>query len=88
MKIFKYKLEITDHQTIEMPFNASILTVQMQNGSPRLWAIVDETSTSWQKYYFRTYGTGHDLDDDYETQDYIGTYQVQGLVFHVFKENL
>lgn len=33
-KIYKYRIEVTDDQNIEMPVGAKILTVQTQNGVP------------------------------------------------------
>lgn len=41
-RIFKYQLEITDRQTILLPHDAEILSVQVQNQKPCLWAKVDE----------------------------------------------
>lgn len=84
-KIFKYPLETTDHQEVEMPIASVILCVQVQHGIPCLWAMVNtDPELAKEKRKVRICGTGHDVDDhpDY----YVGTYQLQGgaLVFHVF----
>lgn len=84
--IWKFKLEITDIQTISMPVGAEILCVQMQGSDPCLWAIVtDHESIPKMNITLRTYGTGHPIDSTKE--QYIGTYQSMSgqLVFHVFK---
>lgn len=85
--IYKYPLEITDRQEIEMPREARILAVQVQNNVPCLWAVVD-TELPLKERIFDTFGTGNPVDNYINyTHNYIGTYQVRGgsLVFHVFE---
>ncbi len=85
--IWKFPIEVTDIQTIEMPVKAQILTVQVQHNRPFLWAMVNS-------YYpiesrkIRIFGTGHDLSQE-DASKYIGTFQVDGgnLVFHVFDQS-
>lgn len=82
MRIYKYPLEITDEQEIEMPEAAKILTVQVQNNIPCIWARVNPEGRLI-KYKVYMYGTGHECP--YYTDDrYIGTFQYGPLVFHVF----
>ena len=83
--IYKYKLEVTADQTIEMPNGAEMLTVQVQAGIPCLWAKVN-TENPVHKYKFKTHGTGHPLDKDFNGL-YIGTYQLYNgtLAFHVWQ---
>lgn len=82
--IWKYPLEITDVQTIMMPVDAAVLTVQVQNDQPCIWAMVYTDSEKVQKTV-RMYGTGHPIDT---MGVWVGTFQVQGgrFVFHVFVE--
>lgn len=40
-RIYKYPIETVDQQQVKMPDGAQILTVQVQNGKPCLWAMVD-----------------------------------------------
>jgi hypothetical protein len=66
-----------------MPEGAEILTVQMQNGEPCLWALVDaHLPTTNRKILIR--GTGHDASG---VGRYISTFQMKGgaLVFHAFE---
>lgn len=82
-KIFKYPLQVTDQQTIKMPYGAKVLCVQVQDGTPCLWALVDPTVESVD-HFVNTVGTGHPTNQ--VAENYVGTYQLQGgaLVFHVF----
>lgn len=81
--IWKFPFPIEDHFKIEMPKDAVILTVQMQNGKACIWAIVNPNEEKEDKY-FRLFGTGQpNLLHYYK---YIGTFQMeQGtLVWHLF----
>lgn len=83
-KIYKYPLKIIDRQNIMMPEGAQILTVQMQGGTPCLWALVDpEVSSIPETFFLR--GTGHSSEGEGEAR-YISTFQMNegALVFHVF----
>ena len=84
MRIWKYTLEITDRQTVQMPAGAQVLAVQMQGDAPQLWAIVNESESVEEPRAFAIYGTGHPLPDD--PGKYIATFQLSGIPFvgHVF----
>lgn len=83
--IYKYKLELKDEQEIVMPALANILCVQMQNGSPHIWAQLD-SNASPQTRTIGIFGTGNPIPP-YKNMYYIGTFQIHGagLVFHVFE---
>ena len=81
--IWKYTLNITDHQAINIPINEELLSVQIQHGQPQLWALVDPEEER-SEVFIRIYGTGHSIDQ--ENLEYIDTFQAGPLVFHVFKE--
>lgn len=83
--IFKYALEVTDTQTVDLPADAVILTVQLQNGDPMLWALIDADTTQGQTRKIHIYGTGHPIRD--RLGRYLSTFQMQNgrLVFHVFE---
>jgi hypothetical protein len=86
MTIWKYRLQLIDEQVIAMPSGAHILTIQMQNGSPHIWALVNPEKPETPRH-FATYGTGHEVSAASQAGDFIGTYQLinGGLVFHVFE---
>lgn len=70
-----------------MPFNSTILDVQIQNDYPMLWVMVD-SSTEERKRVIFTCSTGEDVPFDVlklNINKYIGTYQnSKGFVGHVF----
>jgi hypothetical protein len=87
-RVFKYSLEVTDEQTIELPRNTKILCVQTQNGFPQLWALIDDEEKRMKKVIIAIHGTGHPIDnDEVLDREYISTFQLSNgsLVFHVFK---
>ena len=84
-RIFKYPLKITDLQKISMPKDSTLLTVQVQNGIPCLWALVD-TDKETEERFIGIIGTGNLVPKG--ILRYIGTFQ--GLennwfVGHVFE---
>lgn len=85
MTIWKFPLEVTDSQVIKIPEINRPLTVQSQDGTPCLWAVVDPDSPR-TKIRVLTFGTGH--PGVTAEMNYVATYQLRngGLVFHVFVE--
>ena len=85
MRIWKWTLIPTDRQTIEMPVEAKLLTVQMQGEMPQLWALCDEATIYKRERHIAIYGTGNPMPDD--PGEYIATFQMHGgsLVFHAFE---
>jgi len=81
--IFKYPIQIADDFTLDMPGGARILTVQLQNGNPYIWAIVEDT-IPLLTYSFRVIGTGNPFSPDYRDR-YIGTVQTGPFVWHIFE---
>ena len=82
--IWKYRLELTDTQTIEVPEGFQFLTVQVQGGETCLWALVNPDQPK-QKINVSIYGTGNPIEST-GGEEYIGTYQHIGgaFVIHVF----
>ena len=81
-RIYKYNLEMVDHQKIRMPLGATILSVQEQFGVLMFWAIVEERPLVFRKIHIL--GTGFKFDGS--PGKYIGTAQAQSgaYVWHVF----
>ena len=83
--IYKYRLNIIGVQEIEMPLNAQILSVQMQDRDITLWALVN-TELRPVLRCFRVCGTGYDIrDKEHERLTHIGTVQSASFVLHVFE---
>lgn len=83
--IWKFPLEVRGNQVLEMPAGSLILTVQVQDLRPCLWAEVDDKTPLREHVPVHTLGTGHQLMDGSHWQ-YVGTYQMEGgnLVWHVY----
>ena len=84
-KIYKYGLNWSDWQTIEMPVDACFLSIQVQNGRTYLWAKVDADNANETRTII-TKATGEEFDDT--NLAYAGTYlnTDTGIVGHVFEE--
>lgn len=84
IQIWKFPLPVEDVVDIKMPAGAELLCVQLQNGSPCLWAKVDVKSTPTARRFY-VVGTGHPMP--VKAKNYVGTFQLSGgqLVFHVFE---
>ncbi len=82
--IFKYPLRIEDEQTFAVPVGTRALSVQFQDNSLCLWAMVEADSVHVTAGV-SIRGTGHPCDD-LDSENYIGTVQQEdiGLVWHVF----
>lgn len=69
---------------VHMPPAATVLTVQMQDGLPALWAVCDTTTRELETRRFRIYATGEPLPP--APGRYVSTVQdLNGLVWHVFE---
>ena len=86
VKIFKYPVSITDSFTLDMPKGADILSFQIQEGNPYIWALVNPEAEI-EKRTFRLAGTGHPIEELPLDLFFIGTVQMVGgnLVWHLFE---
>lgn len=82
-RVFKYGLDIVDEQIIRAPRDWHPLSVQLQNGQPMLWALVDDSALEVEHHVF-VHGTGHHVH--HLAEEFVSTFQLSdmGLVFHVF----
>ena len=78
--IYKYELTSQD-ASMKLPKGAEILTVQIQDGRPMLWALVDPDNVLEDRV-ISTVGTGWEVEDNMK---YICTYMEGYLVWHVFE---
>lgn len=86
--IFKYPAPIEDRFVLKLPASAEILSVQVQDGEPQVWALVLPDALKVVRR-FAWIGTGHAHPETFwEDLTYVGTVQLQGgaLVFHLFEE--
>lgn len=84
-RIFKYTLEITSDQTVQMPQGAWILSVANQGGNLCLWAMVD-IDCNLHPRHIEVIGTGHRVVQDMGVErTFIGTVLINQFVWHVFE---
>jgi hypothetical protein len=87
--VYKYDLPAIgageDTFEVILPEDARLLTVQLQYGEPKLWALVN-TEREPVPHLIRVAGTGHPLDAGY-LHSYLGTVQMADgrFVFHYFE---
>lgn len=81
--IWKFQVEISDSQAIDMPKGSRLLSCQPQNGRLCLWATVDPEAPKVPRLIIIK-GTGHPIDDLPMT--FVDTAVCNGgsLVWHVF----
>ena len=87
MQIWKYPIEATGEQILEVPKGAIFLTVQTQRGTPQIWALCEPDEPK-ERRMIAMYGTGHLIPSN--PGKYIGTFQIGDgkLVFHIFEPEL
>lgn len=87
--IYKYPLQVTDKQVLWLPWGFKILTLQVQNEVPCIWAEVNPNEKINVPVSLCTIGTGYTLvTENKYSLEYIGTYQLNkgALVLHVHQE--
>lgn len=82
--VYKWPVDPNDEITLNIPKGAEILTFQMQDDVPTLWALVDPEAETEQRH-FQLAGTGHPIDE--AEVGYIDSIQMMGgqPVFHLFE---
>ena len=83
-KIYKYELPLCPGVVTTIRNKIfQFLDVQMQNGKPMLWVMVDPEATIEEPTYIMAFGTGWELPNDADR--YIGSLQDgEGYVWHYF----
>ena len=85
--IYKYPLEITDRQVIEIPAGSEILSAQMQRGQLCLWVLVHTYEAPRHRDVY-IFGTGNPIPQGFDRGYclFVGTVQQGPLVWHIFIE--
>lgn len=82
--VYKYDIPSFKASEIQMPEGAQILSLQVQDGRPRIWALVNPEARPKARE-FMVVGTGHEIER--ENIRHIGTWQQMdgALVWHLFE---
>jgi hypothetical protein len=83
--IYKYPIEITDEQTVNMPTGAQVLSAQMQGTQLCIWALVEVGNINCDRRV-RIFGTGNTVKLDGNWK-FVDSVQERIFVWHVFVEN-
>lgn len=87
LSIWKFPLTIAEGQTVRVPRHSQLLTVQLQHGTPQLWAVCDTESKDYEYIKIWVRGTGNQIEEEARAiWQYLGTVQVQDgdRVWHFF----
>jgi len=84
--IWKFPIKSIGNDALEMPLGASVLTVQVQNEIPVIWARVDPEQPKVRRRVWIAVTGGRIELPVIEDSDYIGTFQLHDgrFVGHVF----
>ena len=82
--IWKWPLSVADSQMVDMHRVRQLLTVQLQDGKPTLWAVINPFTVK-QQVEIRCYGTGNGNPSPEDA--YLGTVQINGFVWHFFERS-
>ena len=85
-EVWKYPLPIADWCEHSVPVGAKVLHIAAQDDVPCVWMEVEPETPHSETKRFRTYGTGHRMDN--VAQTYLGTYLLvnDAMVFHVYEQ--
>jgi hypothetical protein len=88
--IYKYEIPVEDEFILDLPLDSEVLCVQVQKGKPYIWVSCDYHTVSacpplGRNRNFCLRGTGFVFEDKSNTERYIGTFQFDGFVGHLFE---
>lgn len=84
-RIFKYPIRAVYTQDLQLPAGSKILSVENQDETIVLYALVEDSNDIMQSHQIIIHGTGHPADDVLEAT-FVGTVKMHNgrLMFHVF----
>lgn len=83
--VWKYPVPAANTFTVEMPKDAKVLSMQVYEGTPQMWALVDPDAPRISRRFFITEtNINHIIYDD---DHFIGTFFMMGgsLALHLFE---
>ncbi len=85
-KIFKYELPTTGGTTKRIDAKViEWLDIKVQDGIPRIWAIVEEDAYETDSYEIAAWGTGWEIPEEFSNYAYMGTaFDDWDFVWHYF----
>lgn len=85
LTIWRFPLQVAAHQVVEMPAAVRLLAVALgTDGTPAIWALVDQDAASRLQVHIDMYGTGWEMCAEVEYQRHLGTVVLGDFVWHYF----
>lgn len=83
--IWKFDVPIRDEFGLLMPKDAEILKLDLQDGLPKMWALVDPENLKKERFFIGR-GTGHPINES--NIRYVGTVVMRDgrFVLHLFEK--
>jgi hypothetical protein len=87
--IYKYPVQFEEKFVIKLPVFSQVLSVQVQNGLPQIWVLRPQSDDELIDWSFALIGTGNPIaaEDARELGTFVGTFQNNVFVFHLFVHN-
>ena len=87
-RVFKWVLQITPRQELELPRGAEIISVAEQANSPVLYAVVRDNEPHPVVHEIRIVGTGQTIDFDRGQFSFLGTIFIPptGEMLHIWEK--
>jgi len=79
LSVYKYPMEYTERQVVELPEGAEILHVGDQLGTVCVWAKINPDLPANKKYMVTIVGTGQPCPEDLDECTFLGTVVQQQL---------
>ncbi|MGE1164494.1 DUF7352 domain-containing protein [Peribacillus simplex] len=87
--IEEFPLKLQESNVVEIPYNTRILSVKSQGGSLFLYGLVlDTEEEKTDKYDFRLFGPGENINIDLFDYTSMGSVQVGKSMMHVFSKQI
>lgn len=83
-KVWKFTIPNGAKFTVEMPTGARVLTAQVQDGVPVVWALIDTAMVPCTRT-FLTVWSGENVNSYEREPVYISTFTVNTSVYHLFE---
>ncbi|MFJ7685840.1 DUF7352 domain-containing protein [Peribacillus butanolivorans] len=87
--IEEFPLKLQESIVVEIPYDTRILSVKSQGDSLSLYGLVlDTKEEKIDKYDFRFYDTGENINIDIIDYTYMGCVQMRKSMIHVFSKQI
>ncbi len=84
MRIFKYVLQLTDIQTVQIPANSAVISAGLDpQDNLCIWVFVDPDALPWN-HEVHVVGTGNPCPDLGKPIEFVETVRQGAFMWHVF----